>query len=123
MKEIVIVLRRNLFIKLLSSNKKDLEIICSIANKVVSHSDSILFHLENMKWIEWEGDIYINLMNLISTLDSLNVEEDFHFLEWNSDLDHNEEFGIYFSNPWKTNLENKYQKLDSEKNFDLKIFF
>lgn len=121
MKEVALVLKRELFSSLLSSCRKELEKLCKGADKFASCEDSILIHWTRIDWVDW-NDNYVSLMVIISKLD-LESDPDFHFLEWNDDFIHKDEMGSYYLNPWKTDLETGVGTATNEKIIDLKAFF
>ncbi len=98
-----------------------MEIVCRSADKLVSSGDAILIQWLKIDWINWNDD-YVHLMIIISKLD-MEVDSKFHFLEWNSELEHKDEMGSYYLNPWKTDLETGVGVAPNEKAIDLLVFF
>lgn len=121
MKEVVIIFKRSLFSDLLLSAKKELEVICGRADRVLSCEDAIMIHWNNIEWLTWNDD-YIHLMNMISKLDIQDVSK-FHYLEWDEEANHEDQMGEFFDNPWKITLAGRIKYSENEKKLDLRTFF
>ncbi len=121
MKEVIFVLKRNLFCEFLSHSREDLELVCRKASNFLSCQDSILLHWKDIDSL-FVGNDYFHLMMIIHYLDS-KEDSDFHLLEWFEETNHMDEMGCFYDNPWRTSLQTKMTPVDLEKKIELTSFF